>query len=424
MNLSGLRIIFVTPWSTQSAIAGVNLSIATELKKRGVSVTVVRSEKGSLEKLEALRSDLPTLRPKDFLKLRPGIDYDMICYAVGDNWSFHGGAIELLAQKPGVVQLHDVALDNLVAGWKHWSSTKIHPRGTKTLSAGPISTVNSSVKIEADSFVDWPMSMATGGVVHADHYLGLAKAACPGLVVKLPLPVADIDVAPLQKRQPKDPLRIVTVGHVNSNKLPAEIIRAIGSSEKLRNQCHYSLLGPIENETSSKLEKLAGSLGVKLRMTGWLDEEDLLREIGESDCVLCLRHPILEGASMSAIVGLLSARPTVVCNAGFYAEIPDDLVIKIPARPDTAAIKGALETIVDEPGDMAAMATRARVHALETYTATTYANGLLDLAKAAIDVSFTVSEARVLYKETRAWGIDATDPLFNRLSNVSADLFS
>ena len=159
-------------------------------------------------------------------------------------------------------------------------------------------------------------------------------------------------------------------------------------------------------------------------MTGWLDEEHLLREIGLSDCVLCLRYPILEGASMSAIIGLLSARPTVVCNAGFYTEIPDDLVIKTPARPDTAAVKDALEKIVAEPDDMAAMAKRARVYALKTYKAATYADGLLDLAEAAIDVSFTVSEARVLHKETRAWAIDARDTLYSRLSNISADLFS
>lgn len=424
MNLSGIRIILVTPWSKQSAIAGVNLLIASALKKLGVSVTVVRSEVGSQDKSEALRTDVPTLRPKDFLKLRPGFDYDMVCYAVGDNWSFHGIALELLAQKPGVVLLHDAALDNLVAGWKHWSGTRFHPRKTQTLSAGPIPEINSAVETGARSFVNWPMSMATGGVVHADHYLGRAQEACPGPVVKLPLPTTDIDVAPPKKREPKDPLRVVTIGHVNSNKLPEEIIRAIGSSERLRNQCHYSLLGPIDNETSSKLEILAGNLGVNVRMTGWLDADDLLREIGLSDCVLCLRYPILEGASMSAIVGLLSARPTIVCNAGFYSEIPDDHVIKIPARPDTAAITAALKTIVDEPSVMAAMATRAREHALQTYKASTYVNGLLELAEMAIDVTFTVSEARALHTETRAWGIDATDPLFNRLSNVSSDLFS
>ena len=424
MSLSALRIMLVTPWNLQSAIAGVNLSIATELRTRGVSVTVVRCEVGAHEELPVLQSDFPLVRPKDLISFKAGYDYDLICYAIGNYFAFHGDAIELLASRPGIVLLHDASLLDLATAWERRSGLKIHPRETQTLTAGTISTVNSAVKTAADSFVDCPMAMATGGVVHADHYLGLAQAACPGPVVKLPLPVADIDVAPLKKRQPKDPLRVVTVGHVNSNKLPEEIIRAIGSSEKLRDQCHYCLLGPIDNETSSKLEKLAGSLGVKVRTTGWLDEEHLLREIGLSDCILCLRYPILEGASMSAIVGLLSARPTVVCNAGFYAEIPDDLVVKIPARPDTVAIKGALETIVDEPDDMAAMATRARVHALETYTASTYADGLLDLAEAAIDVSFTVSEARVLHKETRAWGIDATDPLFDRLSNVSADLFS
>jgi hypothetical protein len=113
-----------------------------------------------------------------------------------------------------------------------------------------------------------------------------------------------------------------------------------------------------------------------------------------------------------------------VCEAGFYSEIPDDLAIKLPARPDTAGIVGALEMIIDQPDRMAAMGARARAHALGTFTAARYVDGVLDLIERAIDVSFTVSEARRMHAETRAWGLGGSDPVFDRLSNVSADLFS
>ncbi len=424
MNPSGLRLILVTPWNAHSAIAGVNLLVAKALFKRGVAVTIVRSETGTHAKSQDLDADLPILRPKDLLQLRPGHDFDVICYAVGDNWPFHGGAIDLLAQRPGIVLLHDASLRNLAVCWEHELGRAFDQALLRTLSNRTLPSISVSPLTDPESMVDWPMAMATGGVVHAKHYLDLAQAGCPGPVVELPLPVGDIVVATPRKRQPGDPINIVTIGHVNTNKLPEEAIRAIASSDRLRTNCNYRLLGPIDEATRSRLEGLAGGLGVKLQMTGWLDEDDLLHEIGLSDGVLCLRYPILEGASMSAIVGLLSARPTVVCDAGFYSEIPDEVVIKLSARPDTDGIAGALETILDEPDRMAAMAARARVHALDTFTASRYVDGLLDLIEKAIDVSFTVSEARRMHSETRAWGLDGSDPLFNRLSNVSADLFS
>jgi glycosyltransferase involved in cell wall biosynthesis len=424
MNPSKLRLVLVTPWNNHSAIAGVNLLVAKALLKRGAEVTIVRSETGTHAKSQDLSVDLPILWPKDLLLLRPGHDYDVIFYAVGDNWTFHGGAINLIAHRPGIVLLHDASLRNLAAGWEHDVGRACYQELLRTLSRSNLPSVGVSAMPESESMVEWPMAMATGGVVHAKHYLDLAQAACPGPVVELPLPVGDMAVATPRKRQPGDPIDIVTIGNANSNKLPEDAIQAIGSSDRLRTHCHYRLLGPIDNETRSRLEALASRLGVKVQMTGWLEEDHLLREIGVSDGILCLRYPILEGASMSAIVGLLSARPTVVCNAGFYSEIPDDLVIKLSARPGTAGIVGALETILDEPDRMAAMAARARVHALETFTASRYVDGLLKLIERAIDVGFTVSEARSMHTETRAWGLDGSDPVFNRLSHISADLFS
>ncbi|MFD1193909.1 glycosyltransferase [Seohaeicola saemankumensis] len=424
MNPRGLRLILVTPWNTQSAIAGVNLLIAKELVQRGVAVTIVRSEMDAQAKLKALNTDMPILRPKDLLKLQPGYDYDHICYAIGNYWLFHGGAINILAQRPGLVLLHDAFLRDLGAGWEQELGKASYQYLLQTLVNHPIQPDAIPETIGTNSMVNWPMAMATGGVVHAKHYLDLAQTACPGPVVELPLPVSDINTAAPRKRQPGDPIDIVTIGHVNSNKLPEEIIQAIGSSHRLRTHCQYRLLGPIDDETRSRLESLADSLHVKIQMTGWLDEEHLLREIGMSDCVLCLRFPILEGASMSAIVALLSARPTIVCDAGFYSEIPDDVVIKLPARPQAPAIVRALETIIDKPDHMADVAARARVYALETFTASCYVDGLLNLIEEAIDVSFTVKEARTLCAETSAWGLDGTDPLFSRLSKISIDLFS
>lgn len=81
---------------------------------------------------------------------------------------------------------------------------------------------------------------------------------------------------------------------------------------------------------------------------------------------------MLEGASASAIEGMLSGRPTVVADAGFYAELPDALVVKVDPAIDPAALAAALEPLVlDEPARRR-MGAAASAWATETFTQDRY----------------------------------------------------
>ena len=111
--------------------------------------------------------------------------------------------------------------------------------------------------------------------------------------------------------------------------------------------------GPIaDTEERERLETLARQLVYKhLTIVGAVDDAALNEELERADIICCLRRPVLEGASGSAIEGLLSGRPTVVADAGFYSSLPDGVVAKVPGDLPAEAIRSTLERLAaDEPG--------------------------------------------------------------------------
>ena len=117
--------------------------------------------------------------------------------------------------------------------------------------------------------------------------------------------------------------RVLTIGHVNTNKRAEAVIRAIGASSVLRERTVYRLVGAIRPEIADKLARLARETGVNITISGEVDDESMVDAIRQADVVSCLRWPALEAASASTIEALLYGKSTIVTDTGFYSEIPD-----------------------------------------------------------------------------------------------------
>lgn len=419
-----LKLGLVTPWNARSAIAKVNLAIARELRARNVDVSIGRAERGDALASKPLSKEF-SLLPGAGIGAQAEDGLDIVCYAVGNHYPFHGGAIEMLASRPGIVLLHDFYLGHLADEWAHAKGTEDGiPRLHRLVyGAQPPATADMEWLAANQPLVEWPSSMSIGAVVHAAHYYDRVAAACPGPVVELPLPAEDRPVPAACSRSPGDPFTLVTVGHVNANKLPEEVIRAIGSSARLQTQCSYRLLGPVEDSMRAGLQRLAETLGVKAELTGWLTDDALYDALEASDAIMCLRRPILEGASMSALVGLLTARPTIVCDAGFYAEIPDDCALKVPADAPLPEIVRRLGQVLDDPAGTASLAARGQRWVRKGFTAGRYADGILSMTEEVLRIDALVSMARRQSSLISGWGLRSDDPLMMRIGHLTDALF-
>jgi hypothetical protein len=102
---------------------------------------------------------------------------------------------------------------------------------------------------------------------------------------------------------------------------------------------------------------------------------------------------VLEGASASAIEGMLSGKPILVADAGFYSDLPDSLVVKVSAEAGVAEIKQRLEELLHDPMHRLTIGANAKLWAEETFSVSKYADVILDLAsrRIAIDPLLSLS---------------------------------
>ncbi len=65
--------------------------------------------------------------------------------------------------------------------------------------------------------------------------------------------------------------------------------------------------------------------------------------------ICCLRWPVFEGGSASAVEAMLSGRPIIVTDAGFYRDLPDDLVFKVDRRQELDSLTTQLTRLIADP---------------------------------------------------------------------------
>ncbi|OGB19840.1 MAG: hypothetical protein A3E51_18690 [Burkholderiales bacterium RIFCSPHIGHO2_12_FULL_67_38] len=140
----------------------------------------------------------------------------------------------------------------------------------------------------------------------------------------------------------------------------------------------YRLVGAVSPDMKTTLTELAAQLGVKLLISGQVDDEKLEYFITESDVISSLRWPALEAASASAIEAMLYGRAVMVTDTGFYAEIPDPCVIKIKQTDEIGHIQSSLEALLEDQDRILCIGTEAQHWASQTFTAQNYAEQLID----------------------------------------------
>jgi glycosyltransferase involved in cell wall biosynthesis len=355
--------------------------------------------------------------------------FDVVVVNLGDNYLFHGGAFALLDKAPCLGIFHDFYLHNLFRGW-----LQAHDLGLEAAEEQLVATYGAGVRDLLDGrglddlplpeiaarapMTEWIAGRCAGALAHAPFYVDRLASSCPGPIDVADLPVASRGVPPLQPR-PGGDLVALTVGVMNPNKCADRVIQAIAASPSLTAGLRYRLVGPIEPAERARLESLALGLNYPgLTIVGPVDDRELTRELERADIICCLRMPILEGASGSAIEGLLSGRPTVVADAGFYAGLPDHLVAKAPADLPVAALRHILETLAaDEPARQR-QGRDARDWAASTFRVDRYLDVLERLMPAVQAATPILEVAAAFGRELRALGLAADDAAVGRLGAV------
>ncbi|MGF1619240.1 MAG: glycosyltransferase family 4 protein [Rhodomicrobiaceae bacterium] len=426
-----MKIGWVTPIHHASAIGRSGIGIAEAIAKAGVEVDILRSERDRLLKEQRLptRLNIHSLAAmRNYAALEA---YDLLVYNIGDNADFHLHAVSALMQVPGVCIFHDLLILNLFTGWmaENNRTSGIPSAIDDIYGAGAYSPATPGACYLTRAVNDFPMlewlaPRALAAVAHGRHYLSRLRESCPGPVRHIPLAYdLPAEIPPPSHRSQGDELRLTTIGHINRNKLCAEVIRAIGATAVLRKRCCYRLAGPISDEMRQDLAGLAERLGVKLHIAGAVSKSGLAREIEDADIMVCLRNPVLEGASASAIEAMLAGRPLVVIDHGFYRDLPDDLTIKLAPDFTIETLSERICWLVDHPDQCRMLGERAATWARDAFSFETYAKSFIELAEKAIESKPLLGLAADLGRELSALGVRPDDPATARIAQMVSALF-
>jgi glycosyltransferase involved in cell wall biosynthesis len=304
---------------------------------------------------------------------------DVALYHVGNDPDAHGWILDALKERPGVVVLHEYVLHHLIAGTtigrgdgRGYLDAMEREQGVagRLLGLGVLDNLLPLLwETQPERF---PLSgvvldRARGLIVHSDYVAQRARAAgYDGPLWRVPHPAWPMHTVEPATDVSGDPL-IGCFGFLNMNKRIPELLRAFASFRRTRPGARLLLVGGAGErfDIDRRLERLGLTDGVQ--RIDYVPEERMWSLMAACDVLVNLRYPTMGETSGSVIRALSLGKPLVVSDVGWFSELPDGVVLKVPVDDYEVATLEAALGVAAEHGAQLGAAARAyveREHAL------------------------------------------------------------
>jgi glycosyltransferase involved in cell wall biosynthesis len=396
-----MKIAWLTPLATASAIGKVTVQVAEHMQGEA-EVHLWCADRG-----ERHQTNVPvfTFDVTDAFEqaLRT---YDVVLYSFGNYYPYHREIFLMSRRVPGIAILHDYVMHHFfvgryldeAGGVERYFDAMQRLYGPDARAAAEASFVREGDRwvVQAaqpplwgtDRVAEYPLvedvlDTATGVVVHSDFLAGHVKDVTDAPMRTIRLPAIQrpaIDVPPRESLGiPVGRLLVITIGHVNPNKLVHEVIDALGARPDLAARLFYAVIGPVPGAYADQLQAAVARHGLdaSVRFMGPCSEVELQAWLHHADVCLNLRRPVTEGGSASLSDEFKSGKAVIVSDVGVYAEVPDGCALKIEGGREAELIGPALQALVDDPSLRAEIGRSARAYADQYLQPRQYAADLL-----------------------------------------------
>jgi glycosyltransferase involved in cell wall biosynthesis len=429
-----MRIAWVTPFNSRSAIARVSAAVTQILSERGHAVTIVRSERDATDRGSTCPTQCAVSCWRELSAHDLDAQSDAIVLNIGDHYDFHAGVLAYIDIVPCLGIFHDFYLYDFFNRWVALEGLgeDVHRREVRlTYGETALAVADRAWRNEAGvneiadvlPMTEWLARRCGAALAHSRFYIDRLAKSCPGPVSVAPLCFEARQIAS-RTRDNGAEVVITTIGILNPNKCCDAIIAAIAASPALKERCRYRLVGMISPGEKERLSALCKKVGFsRIDFLGEVDDATLTTELERADILSCLRKPILEGASASAIEGMKSGRPIIVADAGFYSDLPDDLVFKVPNSVEIQPLSEVLERLVSSESLRRETSAKAKEWATKTFSAQAYVTAVESLIAQLIEVKPLLALGGRIGRDLAAIDISEDDPVIGRLAATMQDLF-
>jgi len=434
-----MRIAWFTPFSRKSAIGRFSAAVVRELARKH-AVEVWYPKTGDPLRTELARVGFHRASDVDAQKLA---SYDLLVYNLGNHLPFHLDIFELSRRFPGLCVMHDFVMHHFFAAYylEYLRKPEAYVAAMRRCAGARGARVAEDILAgrrqrvwETDEVAEYPMFEEAirgqyGVVVHSEFFRQRVISASPVPAARLYLPYELAPIKSVLSRQqlgiPASRLLIVTIGHINPNKRVAAVLDALAESHDLLDRIFYTVAGPCDPGFLAELKSRIAKLGLEqaVRLTGYVDDQQLQSLLNHADLCINLRFPTTEGASASLVEEMLHGKAVVVTNTGFYSELPDDCVAKIRPQHEHADLAAVLRLLITDAGRREKMGRAAREFAENHFRADWYADHLIEFAWHMRGAKPLLQLADLVSQELQFMGVTKDMPIVETVSRECVQLF-
>jgi len=308
---------------------------------------------------------------------------------IGNSRAHHSGPLRLARQMPGLVVLHDTGLQDLCLGMiadgtlargayraamRHWYGGKGASLADRVV-ARRIAPADATPEMPGFEIA---IERAAAVLTHtqAGFDAVAARHRVPAYALDLPFaPGPEPDTA----RAATGPLRLVQFGYIAPNRRLDQVLEALATLNPAI-RFEFDIFGTLWDERHLRGKIADLGLSDRVRLNGYVAEAALDAALARAHLVFNLRHPTMGEASGSQLRIWNAGAAAAVSDAGWYAGLPADTVLRLPLAGEREAI-AALVARIDADRDLPArIGAAGRARLLACHRPETYADGIMEIA--------------------------------------------
>ena len=321
--------------------------------------------------------------------------FDAVVYHMGNDHRYHSAILEAMRVRPGIVVLHDFALQDFFLSWARERNQpelylqevefcygrEVRAEAEKLLRRGTVPTILFRP-------LDFPLndrviSLAEGVIVHSK--LLLHRLTTHGVpAVHIPHLVEVDEAEPIGPANATE-VQIASFGLITPGKGIELVLRALAKLRKSY-RFRYTLVG--EPNLYYDVRQLVQDHGLAdlVEITGHVSHERFKQYMLETDIAVNLRERTV-GETSGCLCRLMSSGIcSVVADVGWYSELPDDCVVKVPLDVHTDSLLLAyLERLMVDQSLRTRIGENAKRYAFTHHHASHSAEAYLDFITRVID---------------------------------------
>src|SRR6056297_527182 len=323
-------------------------------------------------------------------KARPG-QADVVFVQIGNSGDFHSGFLQLARRIPTIVVLHDLALQEMyfqtiakrlmsledyLGEMAFWYGDAARQE-CRISWAGQVPPSELSQNIPGFELL---MENAVSVVTHTSmaHAQVADRSFVPAYQLELPYKA---DATASCDRATSGPLRLMQFGYINPNRRLETVLEALAELGPDFDFI-FDICGKLWDP--ERIQQQCDQLGLtdKVHLHGFIPEPQLDAMLAKAHLVFNLRNPTMGEASGSQLRIWNAAAASVVTDDGWYRDVPDNTVFRIPKDGEVASLKTLLHQLSQDPHIAMAKGAEGRKRLLDRHSPEHYADGVVQIAQA------------------------------------------